>query len=126
MSRSLSVQKAPLSLSSPRMLRPRLAYQSEAELEREFIKLLRSQAYEYLTIPSEAHLIANLRLQIEALNSIAFTDDEWQRFFTEKIAGANDGIVEKTVRVQEDHVQVLKRDDGSTKNVDANRQEEYP
>jgi type I restriction enzyme R subunit len=93
------------------------SYQSEADLEREFIRILQSQAYEYLPITSEVDLIANLRLQLEALNGIRFSDAEWQRFFTERIAGANDGIVEKTVRIQEDHVQLLKRDDGSTKNV---------
>lgn len=93
------------------------AYQSEAELEKEFIKLLQSQAYDYLPITTEAQLVANLRTQLEALNSIAFSDDEWERFFSEKVAGANDGIVEKTVRIQEDHVQILRRDDGSTKNI---------
>ena len=93
------------------------AYQSEADLEREFIKLLQGQAYDYLRITSEAQLVANLRVQLEALNGITFSDTEWDRFFHEKIAGANDGIVEKTVRIQEDHVQVLKRDDGSTKNI---------
>ncbi|MDN5559442.1 MAG: type I restriction endonuclease subunit R, partial [Ruaniaceae bacterium] len=93
------------------------AYQSEADLERELIRLLKSQAYEYLPITSEAQLVANLRAQLEALNEITFTDSEWQDFFVSKIAGANEGIAEKTVRVQEDHVQILKRDDGSTKNV---------
>jgi type I restriction enzyme R subunit len=93
------------------------AYQSEADLERKFIKLLESQAYDYLPITSEIQLIDNLRTALEALNGITFSDSEWQRFFTEKIAGANDGIAEKTVRIQEDHVQVLKRDDGSTKNI---------
>ena len=93
------------------------AYQSEASLEREFIRLLQSQAYEYLPITSEEQLIANLRVQLEALNSIHFTDTEWEQFFSERIAGKNDGIVEKTVRIQEDHVQVLRRDDGSTKNI---------
>lgn len=93
------------------------AYQSEADLEQEFIKLLVSQAYGYLRITSEAQLIANLRAQLEALNSITFTDAEWERFFDERIAGANDGIVEKTVRIQDDHIQLLRRDDGSTKNV---------
>ncbi len=93
------------------------AYQSEAELEREFIRLLQSQAYEFLPITSKAQLVGNLRRQLEALNSIQFSDAEWEQFFTERIAGANDGIVEKTVRIQEDHVQLLKRDDGSTKNV---------
>ncbi len=93
------------------------AYQSEAELERELIRLLQSQAYEYLPITSEAQLVANLRTQLEALNSVSFSDSEWDQFFSERIAGANDGIVEKTVRIQEDHVQLLKRDDGSVKNI---------
>ena len=93
------------------------AYQSEADLEREFIKLLQGQAYDYLPVTTEAQLVANLRAQVEALNGMTFSDAEWARFFSEKVAGANDGIVEKTVRIQEDHVQVLKRDDGSTKNL---------
>ena len=92
-------------------------YQSEAELERGFIALLEEQAYEYLPLTSEEGLIANLRVQLEALNSIEFSDPEWERFFTERIAGAKDGPVEKTTRLQEDHVQLLRRDDGSTKNV---------
>lgn len=93
------------------------AYQSEAALERSFIAQLQKQAYDYLPVPSEAALVDNLRRQLEALNSIVFSDAEWQRFFTTCIAGANDGIVEKTARLQEDHVQLLQRDDGSTKNV---------
>lgn len=93
------------------------AHQSEADLEREFISLLESQAYEYLPITSETQLVANLRTQLEALNGITFSDTEWESFFSEKIAGANDGIVEKTVRIQEDYIQVLRRDDGTTKNI---------
>ncbi|MBP5802728.1 type I restriction endonuclease subunit R [Microbacterium maritypicum] len=92
-------------------------YQSEADLEREMIRLLQSQAYEYLPITTEAQLVANLRTQLEALNGIVFSDAEWEGFFKNKVASQNDGIVEKTVRVQEDHVQILTRDDGSTKNV---------
>ena len=92
-------------------------YQSEAELERAFIELLREQAYEYLPLTSEGELTANLRVQLEALNGITFSDVEWERFFTERIAGDKDGIVEKTIRIQEDHIQLLKRDDGSTKNI---------
>ena len=93
------------------------SYQSEAALEREFITTLQSQAYEYLPLTSEAELIANLRTQLERLNGTTFSDAEWDRFFTESIAGANEGIAEKTVRIQEDHVQLLRRDDGSTKNI---------
>jgi type I restriction enzyme R subunit len=93
------------------------AYQSEAALESEFLRLLQSQAYERLTITSEAQLVANLRTQLEALNDITFSDAEWARFFETKIAGQNDGIVDKTVRIQEDPVQLLARDDGTSKNV---------
>jgi type I restriction enzyme R subunit len=92
-------------------------HQSEAELERGLIEVLEQQAYEYLRIGSEADLIANLRAQLEMLNNISFSDTEWDRFFTERIAGERDGIEEKTYRLQEDHVQLLRRDDGSFRNV---------
>ena len=97
------------------------AYQSEAELENDFIRQLKLQAYEYLSITSETDLIANLRRQLEKLNRITFSDTEWEHFFSSCIAGANDGIIEKTTRIQEDHIQVLKRDDGSVKNIYLNR-----
>jgi type I restriction enzyme R subunit len=93
------------------------AYQSEAELEAAFVAQLRAQGYEYLPITSDADLVANLRVQLEALNGFEFSGGEWSRFFSQCLAGAAEGIVEKTARVQEDHVQVLIRDDGSSKNV---------
>lgn len=93
------------------------AYQSEAQLEAEFIRLLREMNYERLTIHKEADLILNLRIKLSALNNYEFSDDEWNRFFSEVIANTNNGIVEKTRLIQEDHVQVLKRDDGSSKNI---------
>ncbi|MCL2603803.1 MAG: type I restriction endonuclease subunit R [Defluviitaleaceae bacterium] len=93
-------------------------YQSEADLEREFIRLLSEQGYERLTFTNEAALIANLRKQLEALNGISFSDGEWERFFGECIASSNMGIVEKTRKIQDgDTIQFLKRDDGSTKNI---------
>lgn len=93
------------------------SYQSEAALEQEFIRLLRGQGYEYLSIHSEGELIANLRRQLELLNHYSFTDSEWDRFFKTSIAGANDGILEKTRRIQTDHVQVLRQDSGTSKNI---------
>jgi type I restriction enzyme R subunit len=93
------------------------AYQSESALERKLIELLEEQAYEYLPIHSEEQLIVNLRTQLEALNKVSFTEQEWQRFFSECIVSANEGIVEKTTKIQTDHVQVLTRDDGSIKNI---------
>lgn len=94
-----------------------IAYESESELEVALIELLKEQAYEYLQITDEAALIANLKVQIERLNRVEFTDTEWERFFTESISSEKDGIVEKTRRIQEDHIRVLKRDNGESKNI---------
>ena len=92
-------------------------YQSESALEKEFISMLTQQGYEYLTIHHEKDLLANLRTQLEKLNDYQFSDKEWDRFFKNSIANQNDGIKEKTRKIQEDNVQVLKRDDGSSKNI---------
>ena len=92
-------------------------YQSEAALEEAFIAQLVRQGYERLHIHSEAELVANLRAQLQALNGIAFTDAEWSRFFSTCIASKNDGIAEKTRRIQEDHIQPLQRDDGTVRNI---------
>ncbi len=93
------------------------SYQSEAALEAAFIKLLTEQGYEYVTIHKEADMIGNLRRQLERLNQFSFTDAEWERFFKDKIANQNEGIVEKTRKIQEDFIQNLIREDGSTKNI---------
>lgn len=93
------------------------AYQSEADLEKEFISLLSGQGYEYLNVKSEVDLIANLKKQLELLNSYTFTDNEWQRFFKSILANPNNGITEKTALIQEDNIQNLQRDDGTTKNI---------
>ena len=92
-------------------------YQSEADLEKAFIKQLETQAYEYLKIASEDDLVLNLRKQLEKLNSFTFTDSEWERFFTSEISNPNQGIEEKTATIQEDHVKNLTRDDGTVKNI---------
>ncbi len=93
------------------------SYQSEAELEKEFIHHLCEQGYIYLPIHTEKDLISNLRTQLETLNHYLFSEEEWNRFFSEIIANPNEDIVEKTQKIQEDFVQVLKRDDGSSKNI---------
>ena len=71
------------------------AYQSEADLENEFIRLLCELGYERLAIHKEADLIANLRTQLEKLNDYRFTDGEWQRFWNEVLANSNSGILEQ-------------------------------
>ena len=93
------------------------AYQSEAALENEFIKMLTEQGYEYLKINDSTALVNNLRKQLELLNDYKFTDSEWTRFFNTNIANNNDGIVEKTKKIQTDHIQVLKRENGTSKNI---------
>lgn len=97
--------------------RKETAYQSEAELENEFIKLLTSLGYEYINIGSEEDLIKNLRLQLERLNNFSFVDSEWEQFYKECISSANDGIVEKTKKIQVDYVQNLRCNDGSLRNI---------
>lgn len=92
-------------------------YQSEAALEKEFIRMLCDQGYEYLSIHTEKDLIANLRTKLEELNNYKFSDTEWHQFFNSAVANPNEHIVEKTRKIQEDNVQVLKRDDGSSKNI---------
>ena len=93
------------------------SYQSEATLEKEFIKMLEEQGYDYLQIHDSNTLINNLRKQLELLNKYNFTDSEWKRFFNDNICNNNDGIVEKTRKIQEDNIQVLKKDDGTSKNI---------
>lgn len=93
------------------------SYQSEASLEKAFIKMLGEQGYEYVSIHHEKDLIDNLRKQLELLNHYTFTDKEWDTFFKHKISNNNEGIVEKTRKIQEDYVQNLTREDGSTMNI---------
>ncbi len=93
------------------------AYQSEAELEAALIRLLTEQGYTYLPIHSEAELVANLRVQLERLNGYHFSEEEWKRFFSQNLANETLGIVDKTRLIQEDSVQVLRRDNGASKNI---------
>ena len=95
-----------------------ITYQSEADLEQEFIDLLCEEGYVYLPIHSESELITNLRKQLELLNDYTFSDNEWNRFFKDVLANQAEGIKEKTEKLQEGgSIQLLERDDGSHKNI---------
>ena len=96
---------------------PVYTYQSEADLEREFIKNLQNQGYEYLIIHNEKELIVNLKDKLEKLNNIIFSENEWERFFKEKIANKNESIIEKTRTIQEDYIKSFTRDNGSLVNI---------
>lgn len=92
-------------------------YQSEFELEKDFINHLTGQGYQHLKIESEQDLINNLRTQLERLNDFTFFDKEWNDFYQNIIANGNDGILEKTKKIQEDYIQILTLDNGYTKNI---------
>ena len=79
-------------------------YQSEDALEKEFIKQLETQAYEYLKITKEEDLIENLRSQLEKLNNYQFSEKEWGLFFNAEIANPNQSIEEKPTTIQEYHI----------------------
>lgn len=96
---------------------PVYTYQSEADLEREFIKNLQNQGYEYLIIHNEKELIANLKGKLEKLNNIIFSENEWERFFKEKISNKNESIIEKTRTIQEDYIKSFTRDNGTLVNI---------
>ncbi len=93
------------------------SYQSEAELERTFIEQLQRQGYEYLNIKNEAALIDNLRLQLQRLNNIVFSDDEWTRFFKTEIAAEGKSIEDRTQTIQKDHVKAFTLDSGEQRNI---------
>lgn len=97
--------------------RRKRSFQSEAELEKNFIEDLQEQGYEYLAIKTEDELEENLKKQIEKLNHITFSETEWTRFYGHYLANDTEGIVEKTFSIQSDYIKVLPRDDGSTKNI---------
>lgn len=93
------------------------SYQSEAELERELIANLVAQGYERADFKTSDELYKNLKVQIERLNNITFSDSEWERFLIEFLDAPNDGMVEKTRKIQEDYIYDFTFDDGYSKNI---------
>lgn len=92
-------------------------YENEAEMEKRLIQQLQSEGYEYLDIHSEDELKQNLRSQLEKLNNITFSNDEWKQLYNGVIANAKNGLVEKTRLIQQNYIQSIHRDDGTTKNI---------
>ncbi len=93
-------------------------YQSEYDLEREFIADLQNQGYEYLPdLNTPDALLANVRTQLQALNSVQFLDGEWRRFVEEYLDKPSDGIVEKTRKIHDDYIHDFVFDDGRIQNI---------
>lgn len=93
------------------------SYQSEAELERELIANLVAQGYERADFKTSDELYSNLKVQIERLNNITFSDSEWERFLIEYLDAPNEGMIEKTRKIQEDYIYDFIFDDGHLKNI---------
>lgn len=97
---------------------PSVTYQSETSLEREFIQDLVNQGYEYcpdITTPDK--LLANARMKIQELNEIEFSDKEWLRFVEEYLDKPGDTLVDKTRKIQDNHIYDFVFDDGHIKNI---------
>ncbi|OYU13455.1 MAG: DEAD/DEAH box helicase [Comamonadaceae bacterium PBBC1] len=94
------------------------SYQSESELERELIQDLVNQGYEYAPgLNTPEALLANVRVQLQALNAVQFADAEWQRFVESWLDKPSDGIVEKTRKVHDDYIHDFVFDDGRIQNI---------
>lgn len=94
------------------------SYQSEGDLEREFIQDLVSQGYEYLSgLNTPEALLANVRVQLQTLNNAQFTDGEWSRFVETWLDKPSDGSVEKTRKIHDDYIHDFVFDDGRIQNI---------
>ena len=93
-------------------------YQSESDLEREFIQDLQNQGYEVLPgLNTPDALLANVRVQLQALNNVEFLDAEWLRFVETWLDKPSDGIVEKTRKIHDDYIHDFVFDDGRIQNI---------
>lgn len=97
---------------------PANSYQSEADLERELIQDLRNQGYEYLSgLKSTDAMVANARTQLQALNGVNFTDNEWARFVETYLDRPSDSITDKARKIHDDYIFDFVFDDGRIQNI---------
>ena len=94
------------------------SYQSEGDLEREFIQDLQNQGYEYASgLNTPQKLLANVREQLQALNNMQFTNSEWQRFVETYLDTPSDSIVDKSRKIHDDYIHDFVFDDGHIQNI---------
>ncbi|MFD2519861.1 HsdR family type I site-specific deoxyribonuclease [Emticicia soli] len=95
-----------------------VSYQTEAALEREFIQDLKNQGYEYRSdLVTMDAMFANVRVQLQALNNMKFSDSEWRRFIEEYLDKPSDNLVEKTRKIHDNYVYDFVFDDGHIQNI---------
>ena len=94
------------------------SYQSEADLERELIEHLIKQGYEFLPkLKTPEAMLANVRVQLQALNNVEFSEEEWKRFVDNYLDKPSDGIVDKTRKIHDDYIHDFVFDDGRIQNI---------
>ena len=94
------------------------SYQSEYALEREFISDLENQGYQFLRdLNTPEKMLANVRLQLQNLNSVQFLDSEWSRFVEEYLDKPSDNILDKTRKIHDDYIHDFVFDDGHIQNI---------
>ena len=97
---------------------PNAGYQTEGGLEREFIRDLQAQGYEYLQgLNTHDALVKNLRAQLQRLNNVVFSDAEWQRFLEEYLDKTSDSLIEKTRKIHDDYIYDFVFDNGRIQNI---------
>ena len=94
------------------------SYQSESDLERELIQDLVNQGYEYLpNLNTPEALLANVRVQLQVLNNVQFSNGEWLRFVETWLDRPSDDIVDKTRKIHYDYIHDFVFDDGHIQNI---------
>lgn len=93
-------------------------YQSEAELERELIQDLRNQGYEFVPdLTSQSAMLANVRVQLQALNQVVFSEGEWRRFTEGYLDNPSDTLIDKTRKIHDNYICDFTFDDGRLENI---------
>lgn len=94
------------------------SYQSEDALEQELIQDLQNLGYTFeRELNTTAKLLVNSRTQLQALNSVQFTESEWTRFVECYLDRPSDHIVEKTRKIHDDYIHDFVFDDGHIQNI---------
>ena len=97
---------------------PNAGYQTEGSLEREFIRDLQAQGYEYLQeLNGHDALVKNLRAQLQLLNNVVFSDAEWRRFLEEYLDKPSDNLIEKTRKIHNNYIYDFVFDNGRIQNI---------
>ncbi|EAA2610794.1 type I restriction endonuclease subunit R [Salmonella enterica subsp. enterica] len=93
-------------------------YQSESELERELIQDLRNQGYEFVPdLTSQSAMLANVRVQLQALNQVVFSEGEWRRFTEGYLDNPSDTLIDKTRKIHDNYICDFTFDDGRLENI---------